>query len=450
MKTHPGWLTLSIMMGASVHAATAPASSQSWTLHSAVEAALSHSPSVHAAQLKLKESDGAISLASTTIFPTIGANVAAMYRKDPLNTGNPLFGGEPYNTYDFNFRLTQPLYSGGQLKAGLEIARKDLRQRELELGIARRDLTLRVIQAFYGTLLLERRIDTLKRNQAFQNDLLKTAQSRYRSGMSRMLEVLQIKTQLALLAPSIARAENDIQVRAAELAQLLGIASTTEIRLEGALEPADWVKATEAAKGSQRAIAELERAGVIESQAEDRKDFQLAKHFPRVEGVGTWGRSSFVKSDLLDEFSTYWTVGLQASIPIFSGLSSFRERSILAAQQEQASAERERVREQVSLEQIRAQKELDVVKSILAASRTALDFANEAMKEAKFTYRNGTSTYLQLYESQKNLTDAEFAYDQARVDAILAQARYFNASGWEISALVPLLPEKAIMVPAAR
>lgn len=411
----------------------------------AVKSAMEKNPTVLSARDKLREVESGIPLTRSALFPSVQAGLGAFYKKDPLNIGNPAFGGEPYNFYDFNVKVLQGVYAGGGVSAAISTAKLENRIKELDLAIAERDTQVKVAQAFFGVLLQQRRVETLERSLEFQKWLLTTAQQRYRMGSSRNLEVLQVKTQLALLEPQLAKARNEIQTRATELAQIIGEPNATELRVTGSLEPLRWSEVQAAATSPRdgfapvASIPELERVRYTQDQAQERRSVTLAKHRPKVDGVFTWGRSSYVQSDLFDEFSTYWQAGIQLSIPIFSGLSSIYERRQLVAAESQLEVEETKLRDQFSLDQIKARKDVELAESLFEAHLSAVRNATDAMKEARSTYRLGTTTYQQLFDSEKSLTEAEFALEQARYDFISAELKYFVASGWKLDTLLQQL-----------
>src|SRR4051812_30074336 len=84
-----------------------------YTLQSVLETVFAKNPSLHGAQEKVHEAEAGIPLVRALIFPTLSAVANVNYKKDATNTEGAHFGGEPYNQYDFNFKLSQPLFSWG-------------------------------------------------------------------------------------------------------------------------------------------------------------------------------------------------------------------------------------------------------------------------------------------------------------------------------------------------
>ncbi|MCM2321842.1 MAG: TolC family protein [Oligoflexia bacterium] len=435
-------LLLSVYLLASLVSQAGPAQAAApsdYTIDTAVTRSLAHSPLVRAARERLVEVEAQVSQAFSSALPSMNALLSGNYRKDPANNAAVLFGGEPYNMYDARIAFTQPLYTGGAVSAAVRAARIEKQLRENELRIAERDVSVQTIQAFYATLFQKEKIERLRREKARLEEYLATAQRRHREGTSRLLEVLQIKTQVALLVPSILRAENDLQLRTAELAYLVGDATAARLGVSGSIEPVDWTRLTAVAGAKPSRIAELRRIELNQDKLGQVRSVTLAKHYPSLGLEGNWGRSSFVKSDLLDDYSTSWNIGLRLTIPIFSGLSSIHERRSFASQLSQLDIEEVRLREKFSLDQIKAEKEVQLAQTVFETNRTALNLAREALREATSSHRLGTATYVQLFDSQRNFTEAEISFELAKYDYILAQSRYFVSSGWDLKDLVTAL-----------
>ncbi|OFZ53519.1 MAG: hypothetical protein A2428_14340 [Bdellovibrionales bacterium RIFOXYC1_FULL_54_43] len=417
-----------------------------FTIRSAVDAALAHDPAVQSAREKLNEVDAAFTVSVAQILPNVATTGTFSYRKDALNVGNPAFGGEPYNYYQLAFQGTQPLFDLGVL-AAIKGGRKEKSIRQLEIEIAERDLTLRVIQSFYNLVLNERRLQVLLRTEVVEKKVLATAQARLKIGRTQLLDVLQIQTQLALLAPKIAQARSQIEIAAAELASLLGDKNLKQIRIEGVLDFPNWKRISESLKAKPYRLPEIERVNLLQDQFTDKNSLAMAKHWPKLNAVGNWGRASFAKSELLDGYSTNWSVGVQLTIPLFSGLSSVWERKQLASQEAQLQIEEARTRDKASLDQIRSEKGLALQLSLIESSRLAFEYARDSLKEAEKEYRFSRTDYLQLLKAEETNLQAESSYDQAKYDLIVGAAKYYVASGYSLSELVEWLEKRELATP---
>ncbi len=406
------------------------------SLRVAVERALAKNPLILDAGEKIHASEASMGLSLAPALPQVVLNGSANSKKDPLNLANPAFGGEPYNSYDVNLKVTQSIYAGGATLSAYSDAQKEKRIRTLDRGIVERGLVLNVIQTYHSILLGQRKVGTLERTRSLQQELLATARKNRGIGRAQTLDVLQIQTQLALIEPKIIQAKNLVSANAAELALLLSEGDAKEFILPEGLNEVDALPLLQKTKGP---LLEIERAGVLRDQGLDRKGMSLAKYSPRLDAVALWGRGAFVKTDLLDEYSTYWSVGLQFSFPVFSGLASIYERRSLESQVVQLDSNESRVLDERTLEQIRARQNLEASRIISLSSRTAYEFSEKALMEAQANYRLATIEFSQFLSVQQSALEAEVAFDQAKLDAILAAAQYCATTGIPLNELINLL-----------
>ena len=410
------------------------------TVSSAVKTALERNPTVIAAQEKLIEQDGNRSYAFAQIFPTVSSTLSTVHRKDAVNTANPAFGGEAYNTYAADIKGTQPIFVAGALSAGLDSAKLSREMSDLDLEITQRNLSVSVIQLFYTVILNQEKLGILIRTQEVDRELLKTTEQRFKIGRSQLVDVLQIKTTHALLDAQIADAKNQVETAAAALASALGEREASQVTVTGSLEPPQilsFSKKIQEPRGFR--IPEFEKVKKQEAQFNDTRTITLAPSLPSVSATGDIGRTAFLKSDLFNSYSTAWTVGLEVNIPIFSGLSSLAQRRILASQSTQLDIGESLLRDHISLAQIQATKNLETSRADILSSEVALDLAKQSLAESKKDYRLATIDLLHYLASEQNLLTAETAWRTAQYNHIVSLAQFMSASGYPVSELIAAL-----------
>ena len=409
------------------------------SLRSAINIALERNPVIGAAKSRFEESDSLLGQVRASAFPTLSAALNATHKKDAVSFGSPSFGGEAYNTYNAQLNLVQPLYVGGAFWAGYSVAQQEKAIRRLDFEIARRDLSVSVIQAFYLLLLNQEKLETLKRTAAVEKESLQTAEKRYRIGRGQLLDVLQIKTQISLLQSRIAQATSDLETSTVALVNLLGDRETKSITIKGTLRAHGIRPLVDEAKKEHYRIPEFERIAAKQDQFENQTTVNLAKHYPQLNLVGNVSRNAHVKQELTNSYSQSWSMALQLSIPLFSGLSSVSERHSLAAQSEQLRMEETRLKNQTALDEVRAAKDLEAAEAVIEAASEALGYARNSVKEAQRGYRLATIDYLQFLTVQTSLLDAELGHSQALFNYVNSSAKYLVASGHSLEGLIQVL-----------
>ncbi len=411
------------------------------TLREAVERALGKNPTVLKAREHVQETDAVSRTTIAQLFPTIAGTLLAQHRKDTLNSAAPLFDGTPYNLYNFGFTLTQPLLQGGALWASVKGAKKDREISRLDLEIAERDMMQQVIAAFYGIVLAQEKLDSLANTEKVEREFVDEAKRRNKVGRSSVLDVLQARTQLALITPQVAQARNQRRIAATQLATMIGLAGAHELHIQGALKTPDWLNIKKKLGDGKVHRLEIEKIDRQLDRFDDSRTVSLAKHWPSLALVGTYNRQAFVKNDLFDPDSSAWTFSLQATVPLFSGLSSVQERSTLLSQERQLEDDKLHTMDTVALDKVTAQQQLDVAIETSASSKQALDLANESLAEARREYRLGTIDYQQLLGNQQSQLAADLSFAQSRYDYLQNLAHYYVAFGYDLGRLVQEMGE---------
>ena len=130
-----------------------------------------------------------------------------------------------------------------------------------------------------------------------------------------------------------------------------------------------------------------------------------------------------------DRYDTTWALGLQLGWSPTEALASGAGRSSLEAQARKAAADEKQARDALRNEVVTAIEALRAADVAVESSARGLMSAEESYRQRSELYRNGRATSVEL-------TDAETALTQARLDAIdalidrrVARARLLQAAG---------------------
>lgn len=413
-------------------------------LKAAVEMGLSNSPRIKEGLEQVNQYRYEKYVARSSMLPTISATGTAGERKDAVanrSFGSVPFGGDPYNQYSAVLRGEQMLLAYGFFSGGRQAAFQErIAQEKLE-GI-KRDLSKDVVAAFYKTLMNESLVRLLEEQEQGVRDVLAIAKSRFAFGGKRM-DVLQIQTRLALLKPKIDKAKNDLQTSTAELAQLLGRANSSEIKILGQI-PSVALKDVEShANFKDPKIPELNQIRLQREQMAEAKSAALGKHLPHLKFVGEYGFSSYTKGELFDSASKSWSAYLVLNIPLFSGLSSLTERNAIIAQEFQLEAQERNISNGISLQQIKSRNELQLAEVSLESAKEAARLAKESLAEARREYRIGRIDFLQFFQVESANYEATTSLLQLKYDVIGAYVDYFTSSGQSLATLIDLLAKES-------
>jgi outer membrane protein TolC len=409
-------------------------------LQSAVTEALRNNPVVQQAAEKIDQYRYQKYTVRSALFPQLDASLSGSRLKDAVankTVGSVPFGGEAYNLYQLTFTGEQTLFAYGSF-AAVSAADYDREIAAADLDKSRRDLIRNVISVFYTTLVSQNLLDVYQDEQKVVGEILTTAQRRLSLG-GKKIDVLQVKTELALLKPKIEKAKSDLASATAELARLMGKESETELSLEGKLPSLKMKEYAKLLDLKNYNLPELKKVRFQKEQVGDQKAMSLGKNLPQLKLKGTYDFLNYTKADLLDASSNSWSVELLLSVPLFSGLSSLFERQALNSQEEQLELQERDVTETARLQQIKSRQALDAAETSLASAEEAAKLAKDSLLEAQRDYRFGIIDFLQFLTVEKSQFEAATSLVQLRFDAINATADYFTSSGQPLEILVDLL-----------
>jgi outer membrane protein len=432
---------------ADVPAVSASDQALSLSIQSAVKTALDRNPTVATSREQINQDDKNISFAISQVFPSLVGTGSATQQKDAVLDTTPLFGGSAYNNYSLLLKVNQPLWDGGAILAGWNFAKKDKEIKLKNLEIAERSTILQVIQAFYSVLLNRENRDLLQQTLKVEQESLTTTERYYKIGRLQLLDVLQARTNVALLLPQIATAENQMKAAASQLTSVLHENQAKSVNLTGSLAAVDMPSIMDLLP-LKRELPEIAVSRLTISQFEDTIDVQMAPNNPSASFQAGWGDNAYVKSNLLDQGSTSWSFGLFVTIPIFSGLSSYYQKAALLSQQQQNRYAQQTTLDTLSFNQVQSERDLDTAMANLKSAKSAADLGAASLKEAQRDFRLQTINYIQLLTSQQTYLQAESSFVTAEYSYISAIANYFVASGIPLSHLVDVLEAKSGHAPS--
>jgi outer membrane protein len=146
---------------------------------------------------------------------------------------------------------------------------------------------------------------------------------------------------------------------------------------------------------------------------------QRDARWPSVAAVGTVG-NSFIHDDRLPD--NYAAGGIQVSLPLFAG-GLYVARQHEAEERAQAAAELLRSAEDNVVRDVRiAWLNLNNAEQRLSITTQLLKHATEAFTLADAIYHVGSSSIVELSQSQLDLTSAQIANSSARYDVLIQKA----------------------------
>lgn len=403
------------------------------SLLQALNAAIGNNPTLRAAQLGADVATDQTRIARSALLPSLTAN--ASHTQIDASHANPLLLAQRTSEAGAAARLT--LYSDSSW-AAWSVSRRLATAADEQARQELLDTIQRTATAYFSLLRAKSVARVRRQNVENTRQNLQTAQAREAVGLSTRSDYLRWVAQMAGARQDLLTAEANDRQAAVELSRLIHDDSAQPLATaeEGVDEPLDWI----ASPHTQRYLDTPAKWRVFQ-------DFILSQaheHSPEVKRVDeliagqqrevtSAGRAFFIP-DLVavaiasDEFgrggvgsertpgtpgNTAWFVGIQATLPIFSGGALEAKLSESRHQLRQLDTQRDAVVDAVDA---RARSVLARITSsypAIALSREAAAAAHENYIKVADAYARGVVSITDLISAQDASLNAELSQAQA-------------------------------------
>ncbi len=427
MKAMAGVLAIAVLLAPSVLFAEDPAPIP-LTLPQAVNMALEKNPlhkaalaDTHISLTAVRESRAPL-LPKITFFENVtrsndpvfvfGAKLrqqnftAADFALNVLNTPTPL------TNWSTRFAGQWNLFDGLQSWYGVSRAKLMQQASAQQLDRTDQELVYQAVQAYYGVLLAQKRVDVaqdaLKTAQAIES----TSHARVESGVAVASDLLSAEVATASRKQELIEATNGLAMARAQLAINLGMSSDTAYAPQGNLTdhsyPVSRVSDLETQALETR--SDLKRVDLqYDAQA---KSVTMAKGAlaPRLNVFGSWETDSPSPGW---NGGNNWIAGAELQFDLFDGDA---KRAHLAGEkftQEKMTAMRDAARDGVRLEVRKAYYEYDAARQQVEVAHGAVQQAEESLRINRNRYESGLTTISDLLRVEEAAQRAQADYWQA-------------------------------------
>lgn len=356
-------------------------------------------------------------------FPLTTLNVGATHKiteTDPLAQSTSLSLSISRTIWDG--------YPGGQARATVQQAEIAMQSRALTSESERRDIGLKVSQAYYAVLSSQRTIGLRRDAVGQREEELRKTQALYDSGTAAAFELKQAEINLGTARLDLESAGNSLRAARVKLSNLAGWPAERDYEVAEAEDLA--VPTLDVAALVQTALsrrADLKQAALTVRTGEISLALKKAQSSPTVSATG--GASLTHAWEAKTDFGT-WNVGLQGSLPIV-------DAGLAAAQVAEAAKQNEisRLKQESLAASIAAsvQEAVDSVRDLqgrVEIARASLEVAGMKSELAALQFQQGTGSQLDVLTASVSLSSARASLEKARSDAQVAVLQLRNTVGY--------------------
>jgi outer membrane protein len=363
---------------------------------------------------------------AAALLPAVSVTANTTWNNNNSNTLNH----QLYNSNGYTVTLTQPMWRSQNTIAVRE-ARTLVDQARAQLDVARQELIIRTAQAYFDVLYAQDALNTLKEQRAANLQQLEQASRSFDIGAASITDVRDAKARYDLLTAQEISAGNDVASKIQSLRQIINQDPGPLAPLPAGVVLRSPIPDT---LGPWEAAAQTTNASVVAAEAAveaARLEAQRARagHLPTVDLVATHGLTNSATNITVGTNLHADTVGIQFSMPIYSGGGTLAKVRENVALMNKANADLEDARRTGVLS---AQQAFLGTTSGLAqvkALKEAVASAQIALESNKRGVAVGARINIDVLNAQQALAVAERDLAKTRYETLMSLLKLKAAAG---------------------
>jgi outer membrane protein len=411
--TRPVIFSLSLMLSNLAHAevmnsCSASIPNHALSLQEVVNLALCNNPQTHEAWANVQAQTAQVGVSKASEFPSVALS-AGENRNWPTNAS-------AVNQQSIGLSASYLLYDFGARSANIESANQLLVAASATQDSTVQSIFLSAVQAFYQTQAALAALDAAQVSEQSAQASFAAAQARYVAGSATPADKLSAQTAYSQATLNRITADGNLKKSQGTLANVLGLDANKNVALVSAntiAMPTNFstnfsTHVDALIEQARQHRPDLQAVAAQVNAAQANTDAARASGQPTISLAAANNHNSVGSSN-----SHNSTIGINLSVPIFSGYAPTYRVRAAEAQVEAKNAQLERLRLQVALDVWTAYQNLITLTQTLQTTADLLDSATQSEHTALGRYKAGLGTMLDVLSAQSALANAR----QQRVSA---------------------------------
>lgn len=405
------------------------------TLREANRRALQHYPTVTSSEANLSAARAGVRREKAEWWPRLSVSGSGTQYQKPMIV-NPIHDFQPGETPPFDETLVQGgayltwtlLDAGPSRQARIDRSRSQAAVASSALFAARQSLLSDVAGAYLDALGLQELRTAHDRRIAALESELDRVQRRFDVGRAARLEILRVEAELAGAEAERVVVTSRLEVARRELARLTGLPpASVEARGLAPLALRDssvpsreemTVRARARSPAGERARRRLQAAEASVAVARGQR-------WPDLELAGNWVDRGSVDGD----FESEWSVGLQLSLPVYSGGRIGSEVARAEAERQRAAGELRVAEKQIERAVDRAVSAVEETAARIRSLEQAASRSAEVVRIERLRLEEGRGTQTDYLDAEASLLAVRARLVEARHAAVRARVELARTVG---------------------
>jgi outer membrane protein TolC len=322
-----------------------------------------------------------------------------------------------------------PIYTGGRSDALIRAASAEARAAAADVDVARADLRLEVIRAYWALVTATSAVRVLEEALARADQHLSAVRSRFETGLIPPNEVSAVEAERSRQELQLIETRNLQSGALEDLRRLTGVPGEI-VPAEPLAAPSGGQAAVAAGTANQR--AELRALTERAAAADDRVQAIEAGRKPTlsVNGAADYSNPNPRHFPRMDRWRSSWEAGLVVNWTLWDGGRISAESAEARAASRALRARHADVQSLIGTEIRQRQLDVDSAHAALTAAETGVRSAAESRRVVQERFNVGVATSTDVTDAQVTLLQAELDRTRALASIRLAEARLERARGY--------------------
>ena len=406
---------------------------RSESLDSLIRNALKDSPTIAAAQARLRESEENLRAREGTVYsPSFDGDFSVVRRKSTgASFGQPSSNPSTYTLYNATVNVSYTFDVFGGNRRELEALRAQVDYQRFLLEGSYLTLTANIATTAMKEASLRGQLRAIRETVSLLEKYLDIINTQYRVGAVSLSDVLAQRSQLAQVRATLPPLEKQLAQTRHQLAvlagKLPGEGGLPEFELDSLVLPKDLPLSLPSSIVRQR--PDIRASEALLHAACAQVGVATANLYPKITLSGSLGTNAVKIGDLFSSGSSIWSLGAGLLQPLFHGGElSAKRRAAIAAHDQAVAQYRETVLQafQNVADTLRA---LDFDARTLQAQAESDQAARESLELTQEQFRLGAVNYLSLLNAERQYQLAQNSLVQAQAARFADTAALFQALG---------------------
>lgn len=399
--------------------------------------ALTASEELKQADNRLRQAELDDKIAATARLPKIeGSATGAYVLPDIEMTGMEL---AMRGTYMAGLTLTQPIYTGGKISAGRQMARLGRQIADQQLRMTRMDVLVDADNAYWSYIAVRRKVRMLESYSTQMDTIYKQTSSAVTAGMAIENDLLRIEAKRTEIEYQLQHARNGADLCRMALCNVIGAP------LDTAIEPTDTTFNIESPTAMSLDIARRPEVGLLEKQIDVNMQRIRDARSEMLPTVGLSAGYSYYGNIKLKGFADMGNgttvpytqefrdgIGiamLAVKIPIFHWGESRKKMHKARYELDNSQLELQRNMRLMSIEAQQAVQNVEDGYRMIHTAESGLRQAEENLRVMRNRYAAAMSPLTDLLDAQSQWQQAQSNLIEAQTQYMIYRTDYLRATG---------------------